>query len=448
MICRADTLGLSIGVRETPVFDGQSFALSAGDTGLITGPAGSGKTLLGLACCGYLPLWTGSWSLAGSIELFDSTVTQGAPSADTAVILENPYTQLSGLKRTVREELAFPLESRGITRDAMHETIARWSDCLGISHLLDREVRRCSGGELQRVLIAATLSTGPRFIFLDRPMTELDRTFRPRLLELLRDYLTDVNGAALMAEDPWLLPEMTDAPRIALGDSADNVDDTYSVSVRSALSSGNDIALTLDGVFFSHDPAEPLISECSFSVGRGELVFLTGPNGAGKSTLAALVIGMLSPDCGRIMVGGVPADDLHERERYTRIGYLFQNPGLHLCRQTVRDEIALAARWGTPVDDVVDMLGLDHCMDQHPFELTMAERKRLAAALACGGTRDTVLLDEPSQYQDTAGFEALNDMIDHRREHGAGIVVITHDERYFSAYPDARIIRLSRADTP
>ncbi len=447
VVLRIDNLSLTLPYAPGPLIAGWSCSLGPGDLGLLEGPSGSGRTLAGLSACGFLPLWTAAYELSGVIELDGRAVVQGDPPTSAGLVLENPYAQLSGLKRTVRGELALPLESRGVPRDRIAAAVEEWADRLGIGGLLDRRVRRLSGGELQRVLAAAALLAGPRFLFLDRPLTELDRGFRPAFLSLLRNYLGETGGAALMAEDPWLLPPDTAGVPCPLhpGEPEPSVEPPR---VRPASEHDGRPALQVERLSFSYEPGTPLIEDISFTVRRGELAFLTGPNGAGKSTLAGLVCGLIAPDRGRILVDGVSVDDVSERERFARIGYQFQDPDLHICRRTVREELALSAAWGRPAWELAGVLGLDAVMDTHPLELGMAARKRLGLALAAGGNRSVLLLDEPTQYQDARGFARVAEAVETCRAAGVAVLMIAHDDRCFETWPDAAVIRLVRAGTP
>jgi len=427
-----------------PVFRGLSFELGECETALVTGRSGSGKTMLGVSLCGFLPLWVGSWELRGEVRMFGEEVVQGNPRRDVGILLDDPYTQLSGMKRTVRHELAFPLECLGVERMEMSSRIERYARAFGVEHLLDRSCKSLSGGELQRVLVAAVLLSGPRFLFLDRPLTEIDEDFRPALMEIVGNHLREVNGAALVAEDPWLIPEMEFDLNLSLGgDGEEECRERGKMTGNARIRSergGN--LLTVDSVSFGYDARRPLFRDLSFTLDRGEVAFLTGPNGAGKTTLGRLISGLLEPDSGTITIEGRPVNGMEERERFSLVGFAFQNPGYYLCRRTVRDELETAEDWGNPPGELVETLGLGPLLDRHPLELTQAEKKRLGLALACGGRRKVFILDEPSQYQDREGFELVVETIDQIAGRGGGVLIITHDPRFFEVCPDARILEL------
>lgn len=446
MILKADKLSLSLSRGKTTVFRDLSLELDAGELGNITGRAGSGKTLLGLALCGFLPLWAGSWNLTGTVELFGQRLQQGEYLPEIGIVLENPYSQVSGIKRTVREELAFPLECRGEEPSAMHGKIGRYAGSLGISHLLDRAVVSLSGGELQRVIIASAIISEPRFLFLDRLLTEIDTGSRPRIMELIASHAREFEGGVLVAEDPWLLPEQSVHRTITLthedsgdADPGNAVRDLSEIILPEA---GREVLRT-EAVSFAFGTGKRVLDNVSFALKRGEIAFVDGPNGAGKTTLAKIIAGILKPSSGEVIVAGEPTVHLAEWERMSLVGLALQNPGLHLSRRTVREELASAREHGAAPGELTEILGLDERLDHHPLELTQAEKKRLGIALACGAHRNIVILDEPSQYQDGEGFGRICTALEEIAGAGQGILIITHDPRFYAVFPRAAVIRLS-----
>jgi len=445
MVLEAEHLTVRLPEGGAAVFEDRSLALREGGTHLLLGGAGTGKTALGVTLCGYLPLWTGSWSLDGTVRFNGAPLVQGESSPDIGIVLDNPYSQLSGMKRTVRHELAFPLESRGIERSEMNRRIEELSGIFGLPRLLDRDLKLLSGGELQRVVIASALISNPRMLFLDRPMTEIDDDFRPPLLSIIGERLSQAAGGAVIAEDPWLLPETEGMEHTLLGAS---MPESVVEPIPLPPASGGGELLRVESLVFGYCGAEPLIDGLSFSLAPGSLTFVTGRNGAGKTTLARLIAGIRRPDDGKILIEGRDASVLDAAERFSRIGYAHQNPDYFICRSSVRGEMELAARWGYPPGPLTGMLGLGGLLDRHPLELTQAEKKRLGLALTCGGDRRVLILDEPTQYQDGNGFRMVAETIARWVESGKAVMVITHDPRFFKAFPGAELIRLARGDSP
>lgn len=450
MVVTTKNLSLELPGCKCPVFKDLSLELCEGETGLVTGPPGSGKTMLGLTLCGFLPLWVGSWKLVGNIKLFGRILEQGETPMGVSIILENPYSQISGMKKSVRYELAFPLECIGTDPVKMFSTVERYAEELGVRHLLDRTVRSLSGGELQRVLIAESMITQPRFIFLDRPLTEIDQEFRTPLLNNIIHHIYDVGGAALFAEDPWLLPEnLRFNKEFNLGSEEEQMFNTKDFSpelYHKNHISHNDNLLIVDSLTFAYDRINSVFNNLSFSLGSGDISFIAGANGAGKTTLAKCIAGILKPSSGSIVIDGRQSETMREWEIMSSVGLTFQNPDYQLCRRSVREELHLAGKWGNPAGKLVEVLGLDALLEHHPLELTQAEKKRLGMALACGGRRKVLILDEPSQYQDAEGFNRIVEAVEMCRTEGKGILIITHDPRFFTAFRGAGVIHLFREE--
>ena len=445
MVLRAENLCLRLPENGPVIFDDISFEIHGGDIACLTGPPRSGKTMLGLALCGYLPLWAGSWTLEGTIELLSGPVVQGTGYSGAGVILENPYTQLSGLKRTVYHEIAFPLECRGAGPETLSPRIERFANLFGVSHLLDRNIRTLSGGELQRVLFAGAFITAPHFLYLDRPFTEIDEEFRPELMRIIRSQAEESDSAVLISEDSWLLPEQFDC-EIHLGaENGDEETDSIAVPVSREKSCpvSPETILEVENLSFFYDEGNPILNNLSFSVGSGDIAIISGPNGSGKTTLAKLITGILTQSSGRIILDGRSITDMKEWEIMATVGLSLQDPGLHLCRKTVGEELELAGKWGNAPGKFVELLGLEQLTDIHPLELSQAEKKMLGLALACGEKRRVLILDEPTQYQDSKGFERMAEAIRVHAEEGRAVIIITHDPRVFETFPDAGILRLS-----
>ena len=304
---------------------------------------------------------------------------------------------------------------------------------------------------MRGLIIACSLITMPRFLFLDRFLTEIDDDFRPRLVDIVRGQLETAGGAALIAEDPWLLPDRGYTPHIRLGQKCGDTQafsgDKYGDVPPAVLTQPGRDVLGVDDLTFSYESGVRVIRNLSFAVGEGEVLFVRGPNGAGKTTLAKIIAGILKPMSGTIHIDSLPVSGLEQYEIMSLVGMSLQNPGLHICRKAVREELNLARSWGNDPGGLVEMLGLDSLLDSHPLELTQAEKKRLGLALSYGMKRKVVLLDEPSQYQDSEGFRRVIDAVRFMAGEGKAVVIISHDPRFDRAFPGGRSIRLSRADT-
>lgn len=175
-----------------PALADVSLELSAGEVLVVTGAAGAGASTLLLVATGFAPRVVGG-TLAGARRI-------GAQRC--GVVFARPWTQLTGLCPTVRDEVAFGPASLGLGREAVLAAAARALDRLGVAHLADREPTQLSGGELQRVVVAAALASEPEVLALDDPAAELD----PEAADALYDTLPELAaaGTAVLLATPDL----------------------------------------------------------------------------------------------------------------------------------------------------------------------------------------------------------------------------------------------------
>jgi len=196
-------------------------------------------------------------------------------------------------------------------------------------------------------------------------------------------------------------------------------------------------ALTLDHVS-AHYGSRVVASDVSVAVERGGWLAIIGPNGAGKSSLLKAIVGVVAHD-GAILLDGVPASSLSNRERARAVAYAPQTPQLP-DRLTVTD-YALLGR--TPhlsplarerrsdlavVSTVLTRLDLGGLATRALQTLSGGERQRAVLARVLAQESSLLLLDEPTTGLDIGHAQALLDLIDRlRHEEGATVVSTLHD---------------------
>ena len=126
--------------------------------------------------------------------------------AFAGLVLENPFNQITGARFTVREEVAFGLENLGIPRGEMNERIDQTLEQVGILGLADRSPMALSGGEQQRLAIAAIIAMQPKLIVLDEPTAQLDPAGSRQVLDVLTSLAADHGTTILLVEHKleWL----------------------------------------------------------------------------------------------------------------------------------------------------------------------------------------------------------------------------------------------------
>ena len=142
----------------------------------VLGRNGSGKTTLCNAIRGFVPHFyngdiTGEIFLNGK-NVLESTI--GELSLDAGYVFQNPFTQISGAKNTVFEEIGFGLENLGLDRHLIIEKVQAVNKLLGIEHLQFKKPSDLSGGQKQRVCFAAIIVMEPEILILDEPTSQLD----------------------------------------------------------------------------------------------------------------------------------------------------------------------------------------------------------------------------------------------------------------------------------
>jgi len=172
---------------------------------VVLGPTGAGKTTLLRVIAGL------EHPEAGRVFIDGQDVTDAAPAErDVALVFQN-FSLYSNW--TVRANLEFPLRApgRNLSKAAITERVDWAAELLRIPHLLDRDSRRLSGGEMQRVAIGRAIVRRPRLFLMDEPLTNLDAKLR----ESLRIELADL---ARQLETPMVYVTHDQAEALSMAD--------------------------------------------------------------------------------------------------------------------------------------------------------------------------------------------------------------------------------------
>jgi len=171
-------------------------------------------------------------------------------------------------------------------------------------------------------------------------------------------------------------------------------------------------ALELEGVSFTYPAsAEPAVRDIDLCIRRGDTIGLVGPSGAGKSTLVDIILGLLVPDCGRILLDGqviATGGGWHGA-----VGYVPQS--IYITDDTVRRNVAFGIEDGAIDDDAVrralalarldDFVaglpsGLETCLAEDGIRLSGGQRQRIGIARALYHDPDLLVLDEATSALD------------------------------------------------
>ena len=191
-----------------------------------------------------------------------------------------------------------------------------------------------------------------------------------------------------------------------------------------------------------------VVDDFTLAVRRGEVIGLLGPNGAGKTTSFNMIVGLVTPDSGKVFVDDVNITDkpMYQRARMG-ISYLPQEPSV-FRKLTVEDNI-LAILQTLPVmqaerrerlDDLVARFGLDRVRHSRAYQLSGGERRRVEIARSLVLSPSFLLLDEPFSGIDPKQVIELQGILARLSGDGIGIVITDHNVRETLSVTDRAFI--------
>lgn len=203
-----------------------------------------------------------------------------------------------------------------------------------------------------------------------------------------------------------------------------------------------------------------VVDDVSLRVGEGEVVGLLGPNGAGKTTSFYMIVGLISPDSGKVLLDGEDITGLPMYQRARRgISYLPQEPSIF--RKLTVEENLMAILETMPLSRhqrrermelLIEQLGLEKVRHNRGYALSGGERRRVEVARSLVIEPSFLLLDEPFSGIDPIQVLELQKIIFDLKRAGIGILVTDHNVRETLAVTDRAYIitngRIFRAGTP
>ncbi len=180
-----------------------------------------------------------------------------------------------------------------------------------------------------------------------------------------------------------------------------------------------------------------VVKNVDILIKRGEIVGLLGPNGAGKTTTFYMIVGIISPNGGKIIFDNqdITACPIHERARYG-IGYLAQEPSVF--RKLTVEENIMAILETLPLrrkqrrerlDNLLNELNISHLRKSKAYTLSGGERRRLEITRALVTNPSFILLDEPFSGIDPIVVSEAQEIIKELKNKGLGILLTDHNVR-------------------
>ena len=434
--------------------------LRAGEQVLLLGPSGAGKStfLLALACAlpSSVPC-TVSWKVRYAGR---DRVGFGVASLSDVVgyLGQDPVSGVC--LPDVADEVALPLENRCVPRTWIGPGVDAALRGTGAERLRHRRTRSLSGGQLQRVALAAATVTGPRLLLLDEPTAMLDADGVAVVRKSVEAAVAQPGVASVLVEhrlDEWAgeqgvvaLPRRTIAldrsGRILADGPTEGVLAEHGPALRDAgcwlprdvereLSRDEDgrrhlggaagitgrsdtpaeappIAVRARGLALGHGSGT-VLSGIDLDLVAGQVLAVVGRNGAGKSTLLGALARLDRPDAGTVT--GAAA------------GLVFQRPESQFVGATVQEELADTGASPEQVEAMLARLRLTDWSGSSPFRLSGGQQRRLSIAAMLLGGRPVLLADEPGFGLDRAAQRTVMGLLRSAADEGRAVVMTTHD---------------------
>lgn len=185
-----------------------------------------------------------------------------------------------------------------------------------------------------------------------------------------------------------------------------------------------------------------VLKDVNLNVGKGEFTVISGPSGSGKTTLLNIIGGIDKPTSGKIVVLGedlsVKDEDFLANFRCHNVGFVFQSYNL-VSTLTVAENVAFPMEWvqkpenhiAKRVEELLEIVGLQHRAEHFPFQLSGGEQQRVAFARALANNPPLLLVDEPTGNLDTKTSLKIVQILQKLKDDGKTIIVATHDEQIF-----------------
>jgi energy-coupling factor transport system ATP-binding protein len=421
--------------------------IAEGEFVVIAGPSGCGKSTLALALGGFL-----FRQYAGRAEgqvFVDGMDVRRRPLYDIAEVVglvqQNPENQFCTLN--VADELAFGLENRLAPRSQIAERIQWALEAVGAVELADRPLETLSGGERQKIAIAAMLAQRPRLLILDEPTSNLDPTATNAVLEVVAR-LRQQTGLTIVIIEHKTAYLARFAPRVMLmregrivADGQPALPSLPAMRLRPPAVRGDELLVSARGLALGYEPGKPLLRDLDLEIRAGEFVALMGDNGSGKSTLLRALLGLIEPSAGTLRVLGNPLPGTPVSALARGVGLVFQNPDHQLFAESVWEEALFAPRnfqLGGEAErraaSLLEAYGLSPYRQRHPHRLSYGEKRRLNLASVLSYAPRLLLLDEPLIGQDPANAAFLMEQLAEFAARGGAVLASTHDPETTARY--------------
>ncbi|MGI6008980.1 MAG: ribosome biogenesis/translation initiation ATPase RLI [Methanomethylophilus sp.] len=356
-----------------------------------------------------------------------------------------------------------PKVTQGVVRNLLSKNAERMTPDeaaseFGLEQVIDRELSKLSGGELQRVAIAATCMKDADIYFFDEPTSYLDIYQRVKMARLIKKLASEGKYVVVIEHDLAVLDYLADNVHLVYGSEGAYGVFTMARQVRTAINVYLDGYLPEENIRFRDRPIEFAVSAPSGdwntpslidfedvskdfgefkldvksgSVRIGESVGVVGPNATGKTTFVKMLAGEIKPDKGSVngvMKVSYKPQYISQDVDGTVQEYLY----------AINYEQASSGFFET---QVINPLALKFLMDKQIRNLSGGELQRVAIAGCLAKEADIYLLDEPSAYLDSnQRMEAAKCISGMMEKTGRSALIVDHDIYFIDMVSDSLMV--------
>ena len=483
-------LSFTYPTESVPALQNVSLSIEASSFTVLCGRSGCGKSTL---LRQLKPILQPHGTQTGTI-LFEgkslSSLSQREQSARIGFVLQNLDAQLVTDK--VWHELAFGLESLGLSTPVIRRRVAEIASFFGIQNWFYKPVCELSGGQKQLVNLASVMALEPSVLLLDEPTSQLDpiaaTDFLSTLGRINRELGTTIILSEHRLEDALALSTnvvFLERGRILDTGTASEVggrlkaagSDMFSampVPMRIYAGVPNDLpcpvtvaqgrqwleafsethplcpvppdapsekregpaAVELDEAFFRYDKQSPdVVKALTLRAYPGELLAILGGNGTGKSTTMGLISGIHRAYCGKVSVLGTAPQEVSGK-----IALLPQDPQTLFVKNTVIEDL-LSVLDDAPRDrrkalalEKARLCELMELLERHPYDLSGGEQQRAALCKVLLREPEVLLLDEPTKGLDAEFKRVFARIIKRLCARGVCVIMVSHDAEFCASY--------------
>lgn len=458
------------------------FTLERGATLGIVGESGSGKSTVARALLGYAR--PGARIARGAVRVGQHDVLSLAPAdlqtyrGDRAVMVpQNPLSSLTPHRPNGAQLLELITRHSDLRGAQARARALELMEATGLpepDQLFSRYPHEISGGQRQRLVIAAALVARPELIVLDEPTTALDKTVEARVLDLVSRVQAELDATLVyVSHDLNVISAlcgrvlvMKDGCEVESGPTArifDAPGQAYTRDLVAAIPKldarqarpapdGKRAALRVEGLSFAYSPPARFwaprqsrpkaVDKVSFAIAPGETLGIVGESGSGKSTMASLLAGVLAGHSGTIRLGDQKvsgAAKTRPQDMRRRIQMVFQDPlsslnPAHTIEQTLTRPLMRYFGLTRPAarDRALAMLADLELgpafLERWPRQLSGGQQQRIAIARALVAEPDVLICDEVTSALDvTIQAQVLALLGRLQAARGLAVLFISHD---------------------